>query len=187
VVVDEAYREYREETDFSRPPEKNQGGQRYPDCVSWVSRYPNLVVTRTFSKAYGLAGLRIGYAVSHPEVADLMNRIRQPFNANAMALAAATAALGDTDYLRETRRLNDSGREQLTLAFRRMGLDFIPSAGNFIAVDVGRSGEAVYQSLLRKGVIVRPVGNYGLPNHLRVSIGLERENAGFLRALEQVL
>nr|VFJ48309.1 MAG: histidinol-phosphate aminotransferase [Candidatus Kentron sp. DK] len=187
VVVDEAYREYREETDPARSPEKTQDGQRYPDCVPWLSRYPNLVVTRTFSKAYGLAGLRIGYALSYPDVADLMNRIRQPFNANAMALAAASAALADTDHVRETRRLNDSGREQLTRAFRRMGLDYIPSAGNFIAVDVGRPGEAVYQSLLRKGVIVRPVGNYGLPNHLRVSIGLEGENAGFLRALEQVL
>ncbi|MBT8420897.1 MAG: histidinol-phosphate transaminase [Gammaproteobacteria bacterium] len=174
VVVDEAYREYIEATD-------------YPDCAQRLSEHPNLIVTRTFSKAYGLAGLRIGYAVSHPDIADLLNRVRQPFNANSMALAAATAALTDTAHVRETKRLNDAGRQQLTDAFHGLGLDYIPSAGNFIAVDVGGSGEAVYDALLHKGVIVRPVGNYGLPNHLRVSIGFEQENARFIRALQESL
>ena len=175
VVVDEAYREYLEE----------EGG--YPDCLTRLSRYPNLVVTRTFSKAHGLAGLRIGYAVSHPELADLLNRVRQPFNANAAALAAATAALGDMEHVARTKQLNDAGRGQLTDAFHRLGLAYIPSAGNFVTVDVGGPGEALYDLLLHKGVIVRPVGNYGLPNHLRISIGLEQENERFIRALEDCL
>nr|VFJ93069.1 MAG: histidinol-phosphate aminotransferase [Candidatus Kentron sp. H] len=174
VVVDEAYREYVEESD-------------YPDCVQWLSRYPNLIVTRTFSKAHGLAGLRIGYSISHPDIADLLNRVRQPFNANSVALAAAVAALADTAHVERTKRINDTGREQMTVAFHRLGLEYIPSAGNFITVDVEGPGQAIYDRLLHKGVIVRPVGDYGLPNHLRISIGLEQENARFIQALEDSL
>nr|VFK78626.1 MAG: histidinol-phosphate aminotransferase [Candidatus Kentron sp. SD] len=171
VVVDEAYREYMDHPD-------------YPDCVAWLSRYPNLIVTRTFSKAHGLAALRVGYAVSHPDIADLLNRVRQPFNVNSMALAAAAAALEDSDHLRRTKHLNDAGYRQLTAAFDELGLEHIPSAGNFIAVDVGQEGEEMYHRLLKQGVIARPVGNYALPNHLRVSIGLEEENERFILALK---
>nr|VFK38260.1 MAG: histidinol-phosphate aminotransferase [Candidatus Kentron sp. TC]VFK38656.1 MAG: histidinol-phosphate aminotransferase [Candidatus Kentron sp. TC] len=174
VVVDEAYSEY------VHHPE-------YPDCAAWLSRRPNLIVTRTFSKIHGLAGLRVGYALSHPDIADLLNRVRQPFNVNSMALAAAEAALDDAEHPRRSRRLNDAGYEQLTSAFDGLGLPYIPSVGNFIAVDVGQSGEEVYNRLLKQGVIARPVANYGLPNHLRVTIGLDQENQRFIQALEHSL
>ncbi|NIR28808.1 MAG: histidinol-phosphate transaminase [Gammaproteobacteria bacterium] len=174
VVVDEAYCDYVEAPD-------------YPDCVSWLERYPNLVVTRTFSKAYGLAGLRVGYAVSHPQVADLMNRVRQPFNVNSVALAAAAGALEDDEHLSRSVAVNKSGMAQLTEAFDAMGLDYIPSAGNFVSVNVGRRGSQVFEALLKRGVIVRPVDNYGMPEHLRVTVGLEQENVRFLEALAKVL
>ena len=172
VVIDEAYVEYGDET---------------VDTISWLADYPNLIITRTFSKAYGLAGLRVGYALSHPEVADLLNRIRQPFNVNNLALAAATVALNDDVYIEQTKRLNNVGMAQLIAGFDVLGLSYIPSKGNFITVDVKRNGDEVFNTLLRQGVIVRPVSNYGLPHHLRVSIGLEAENKRFLDALSVVL
>ncbi len=150
VVVDEAYFEYVEEAD-------------YPDTSTWLARFPNLIVTRTFSKAYGLAGLRIGYALSHPDVADLLNRVRQPFNVNSVAQAAALAALDDDDHLQQCIRRNREGMEQLVSGFEALGLACIDSAGNFMCVDTGSSGADVYASLLHEGVIVRPVANYGLP------------------------
>ncbi|BCX89184.1 histidinol-phosphate aminotransferase [Methylomarinovum tepidoasis] len=174
AVVDEAYSEYVERDD-------------YPDALAWLDRFPNLIVTRTFSKAYGLAGLRVGYAVSHPQVAELLNRVRQPFNVNHLALAAAEAALDDEAHLRKTCRTNREGLMQLEAAFQRLGLDYIPSIGNFITVDVGREAVPVFDALLRQGVIVRPVANYGLPNHLRVSVGTAAENDAFITALERVL
>lgn len=174
VVVDEAYCDYVDAPD-------------YPDCVSWLERHSNLIVTRTFSKAYGLAGLRVGYAVAHPQVADLMNRVRQPFNVNSVALAAAAAALEDDEHLLRSVAVNRSGMMQLTRAFDAMGLDYIPSAGNFVSVDVGRPGGEVFDALLRRGVIVRPVDNYGMPHHLRVTVGLEQENTRFIEALKKVL
>jgi histidinol-phosphate aminotransferase len=174
VVVDEAYFEYVELDD-------------YPDTSAWLGRFPNLIVTRTFSKAYGLAGLRMGYALSHPDVAGLLNRVRQPFNVNSVAQAAAVAALDDDEYLQQSIRRNREGMAQLVAGFEALGLPYIESAGNFVAVDCGRSGADVYESLLRQGVIVRPVANYGLPGHLRVTIGRADENARFLHALEQVL
>ena len=174
AVVDEAYFEYVERDD-------------YPDALVWLDRFPNLIVTRTFSKAYGLAGLRVGYAVSHPQVAELLNRVRQPFNVNHLALAAAAAALDDGAHLERTRRLNREGLRQLESAFQRLGLDYIPSIGNFVTVDVGREAGPVFDALLRQGVIVRPVANYGLPNHLRVSVGTKAENDAFIAALEGVL
>jgi len=174
VVLDEAYFEYVQEPD-------------YPDTTGWVSDYPNLVATRTFSKAYGLAGLRIGYGISHPAVADLFNRVRQPFNVNALAQAAAEAALSDTEHLRESVRINLEGMVQLTEAFERLGLAWIPSVANFVSVDVGRPAGGVYEALLREGVIVRPVAGYGLPNHLRATIGLPEENARLIAALERAL
>ncbi len=174
VVVDEAYIEYVAEKD-------------YPDASTWLQDFPNMIVTRTFSKAYGLASLRVGYGLSHPDIADLLNRVRQPFNVNSMALAAAKAALGDDDFIQRAVEVNSAGMLQLETGFKDMGLEFIPSVGNFITVDVGRSGPEVDQALLREGCIVRPVANYGLPNHLRVSIGLPEENARLLTAMKRVL
>jgi len=174
VVVDEAYFEY-----VSYPA--------YPDTTHWLERFPNLIVTRTFSKAYGLAGLRVGYALSHPVVANLLNRVRQPFNVNAPAQAAALAALDDHDHLDRSIRGNHEGMFQVCTGIRRLGLACIESAGNFLAIDTGCSGLEVYAALLQEGVIVRPVANYGMPNHLRVTIGSAAENERFLTALEKVL
>ena len=174
VVVDEAYCDYIRRND-------------YPDCVPWIEHHPNLVVTRTFSKAYGLAALRVGYAVSHPEVADLMNRVRQPFNVNSVALAAATAALADEQHLRMAREVNDEGLAYLETAFRQRSLGFIPSVANFITVHLPRPAGEVHDSLLRSGVIVRPVGGYGLPEHLRISVGTAAENERFVAALDDAL
>ncbi len=174
VVLDEAYAEYV----------TNPG---YPDGVRLTERYDNLMVTRTFSKVHGLASLRVGYGVSSPELADLLNRVRQPFNVNSLALAAAEAALADTEYIAESRRLNDEGMAQIEAGLSALGLGWIPSVGNFVTVDVGREAGGVYDALLRRGVIVRPVANYGLPNHLRVTVGLPDENRRFLEALAEVL
>lgn len=174
VVVDEAYCEYVEQAD-------------YPDCMPWVAELRNLVVTRTFSKAYGLAGLRIGYAVSDPAVADYLNRIRQPFNVNSIALSAASAALTDQEHLRRSREVNAAGLQQLQAGVERLGLRYTPSVGNFLLVDLGRDAAPIYQALLAQGVIVRPLANYALPQHLRVSIGLPVENECFLQRLAQVL
>ncbi|MDC9725270.1 MAG: histidinol-phosphate transaminase [Gammaproteobacteria bacterium] len=170
IVLDEAYVEY---------------GDQDTNSISLLAKYPNLIITRTFSKAYGLAGLRVGYALSDPKIADILNRIRQPFNVNSLALVAATVALSDDAYIEKTKHHNDAGMKQLTAGFDTLGLSTIPSKGNFITVDVKRSGEEVFADLLRLGVIVRPVSNYGLPKHIRVSIGLESENQRLLDALGQ--
>jgi histidinol-phosphate aminotransferase len=175
VVLDEAYNEYL------------APALRCPS-VGWLTQFPNLVVTRTFSKAYGLAGLRVGYAACHAEIAALLNRVRQPFNVNNLALDAAIAALADQDFVERSYALNLAGMKQLTEGFRRLGLGWIPSFANFVAVEIPRDGPepragAVYQKLLRRGVIVRPVSGYGMPDHLRVTIGLPEENERFLAAL----
>jgi histidinol-phosphate aminotransferase len=170
VVLDEAYNEYL-------PPDR-----RF-DSLKWLKRYPNLVVTRTFSKAYGLAGLRVGYALAHPSVADVMNRVRQPFNVNSIALAAATAALDDMEFVARSYAENLQGLAQLQDGARALGLDYIPSFANFLTIRVGKAAE-IYKRLLRRGVIVRPVGaGYGLPEHLRVTAGTAQENQKFLAAL----
>ena len=174
VVVDEAYFEYVEHAN-------------YPDTSLWLEQFPNLIVTRTFSKAYGLAGLRVGYALSRPEVAELLNRVRQPFNVNMVAQAAALAALDDVDHLQDCIRRNREGMLQLLAGFEKLGLAWIESAGNFVAVETGRAGTDVYEDLLQQGIIVRPVANYGMPNHLRITVGRADENARFLNSLEQVL
>jgi len=157
------------------------------NSIEWLKKFPNLIITRTFSKAYGLAALRIGYGLSSPEIADILNRVRQPFNNNSLALVAATAALGDAEHLQKTVDNNTLGMAQLTDGFKTLGLEWIPSAGNFVSVDLKQSGQALYDKLLRKGVIVRPVGVYEMPNHLRISIGTPAENAVFLQALSDVL
>jgi histidinol-phosphate aminotransferase len=174
VVLDEAYNEYL-------APELRG------DTVKLVKRHPNLVVTRTFSKAYGLAGLRVGYALAHASVADVMNRVRQPFNVNSVALAAAVAALDDMEFVARSYAENLQGMRQLEDGAKRLGLDYIPSYGNFITIRVGKAAE-IYKRLLRRGVIVRPVGGgYGLPEHLRVTIGTGQENERFLGALSASL
>lgn len=174
VVIDEAYFEYVEV-------------DGYPDATRWLDEFPNLVVTRTFSKIHGLAGLRIGYGISHETVADMLNRVRQPFNTSSLAQAAALAALDDADHVRESVRVNREGLGQLVAACEKRGLAFIPSVGNFLSIDVGRDAGPVYQSLLREGVIVRPIAGYGLPGHLRVTVGRAHENRRFLDALDKVL
>lgn len=174
VVMDEAYHEYVDAPD-------------YPDSIAMLSDYPNMLVTRTFSKIHGLAGLRIGYGVSRPEVAELLNRVRQPFNVNGIALAAAEAALKDVDHVFKSRSVNKAGLVHLADAFDHLGLPYIPSVGNFISVDVKRPAGLVYETLLKKGVITRPIANYGLPNHLRVTVGTEEENRRFIEVLAEVL
>ncbi|HKB59538.1 MAG TPA: histidinol-phosphate transaminase [Gallionellaceae bacterium] len=173
VVLDEAYNEYL--------PEEC----RY-DSVSWLAEFPNLIVSRTFSKAYGLAGLRVGYAFAHPQVADMMNRVRQPFNVNSVAQAAAVAALADEAFVRQTCEMNRRGMAQITAGLDRMGLEYIPSYGNFISFKVG-DGMRFYRRLLELAVIVRPVANYGMAEYLRVSIGTQAENEKFLAALQQAI
>ncbi len=173
VVLDEAYSEYL------------PGDVAY-DSVPWLAEYPNLIVTRTFSKAYGLAGLRVGYALASVPVADVMNRVRQPFNVSCVALAAAEAALADLDFVARSVAVNANGMKQVVAGLESLGLDYIPSCGNFVTFQVGDAAR-INASLLRQGVIVRPIAGYGMPNHLRVSIGLEQENQRFLDALERAL
>lgn len=173
VVIDEAYFEYVNE-------------DNYPNAMNWLGEYPNLIVSRTFSKAYGLAGLRVGYTVSSPDIADILNRVRQPFNVNIPALEGARAALLDDAHLKRTIDLNDRGLRYLRQALEARGYEVIPSVGNFLTFDLGCAAAPIYEALLRKGVIVRPIANYGMPQHLRVTIGTETENQAFLTALDQV-
>ena len=174
VVLDEAYCEYVSE------PE-------YPNGLAWLDRFPNLLVSRTFSKIYGLAGLRLGYGVASVEMADLLNRLREPFTVNNLALAAGEAALADHEHVRRARDCNAQGLLELAAACQRLGLAYIPSVGNFIAVDVGRPAGPVYEALLRQGVIVRPLAPYGMPNHLRITIGTPVQMDRLLSALPKAL
>lgn len=179
VVVDEAYFEYAHD-----PALQAEG---YPDASQWLSRYANLIVTRTFSKAYGLASLRIGYGLSNPDVCNLLNRVRQPFNVNSLALAAAEEALGDQGHVAAGVALNAAEMARVTRAVTEMGLGFIPSVGNFVCIEVGADAAGVYDALLHEGVIVRPVANYGMAEHLRLTIGLKTENDRFLAALAKAI
>jgi len=174
VLVDEAYGEYVTRDD-------------YPDTIPWLDEFPNLVVLRTFSKIYGLAGLRVGYSLSDPGVAELLNRVRPPFNVNSLALAAGRAALDDDAFVTEARRMNRQEMVLLTAQLERLGLDVTPSIGNFVLVDLGRPSGSIYEALLRAGIIVRPVGNYGLPNHLRITVGLPEENRQLIEVLNRIV
>jgi len=174
VLVDEAYVDYVEEDE-------------YPDCSLWLDKYPNLIVTRTFSKAYGLAGLRVGYALANPEITDLLNRVRLAFNPNLLAQSAAAAALSDRDHIRKSVEMNNEGLQQMRDAYVDLDLGFIPSVCNFYTVDVDVAAKPVFEALLKEGVIVRPVGNYGMPNHLRISIGTTKQNVRLISALRKVL
>ena len=173
VVLDEAYNEYI-------PPAERV------DTAAWLADFPNLVLTRTFSKIYGLAGLRIGYALASADIADLMNRVRQPFNCNNLALAAAVAALDDHAFVAQSYALNRAGMEQIVATLKRFGLSHIPSHGNFVTFKAGDAA-TVNRKLLEQGVIVRPIGGYGMPEWLRVTIGREGENTRFAEALERAL
>jgi len=174
IVLDLAYIEYMD-------------AALQPDIKCWLEMYPNLVVTRTFSKIHALAGLRIGYALSNPEIADLLNRVRQPFNTNALAQAAALASLDDEAHIKKSIALNNSGKKYLQQALSSMQLKYLPTMGNFIAIDFGREAMPVYDSLLKRGVIVRPVANYDMPNFLRVTIGTMQQNERFITTLSEVL
>jgi histidinol-phosphate aminotransferase len=175
TVIDEAYYEYA-----AAAPE-------YPSGLDWVRAGRNVVVLRTFSKAYGLAGLRLGYGVMRPETAHWLERTREPFNVNQMAQAAGKAALTDVDFVAHTVAVNAQGKRDLYAAFVELGLSYTPTYGNFVWVDVGKPGRAAYEALLRRGVIVRYNDAFGGPTHLRVSIGTREENARFLNALREVL
>jgi histidinol-phosphate aminotransferase len=170
VVFDEAYFEY------VRDP-------RFPDTIAYVRDGRNAVVLRTFSKIYGLAGLRIGYGITTPEIAGILNRIRPPFNANSLAQRAAAAALGDEEHVARSRSVNAEGMAQVSQGLEALGLTPIPSQTNFLYFDVGRDGRQVFEALLREGIIVRHIEG----TMLRVTIGLADENAAFLQALKRVL
>jgi histidinol-phosphate aminotransferase len=173
VILDEAYDEYL-------------SAEYKSEAIGWLKEFENLVISRTFSKAYGLAGLRIGFGLCHAQVADMMNRVRQPFNVNSVAQAAAVASLADDDFVARSYALNQAGMAQLKHGFDQLGLTYIPSFANFISVKVGDAA-GINQKLLQQGVIVRPVANYEMPEYLRVSIGLFSENAKFLEVLAGII
>jgi len=177
VVLDEAYFEYAIHSDMEI--------RNYPDGLRWLSKYSNLIITRTFSKAYALAGLRVGYSISHVDLANILNRIRQPFNVNSMALLAAEIALSDKEHLEKTIKLNVSGMSAIKSDLNKIGIDYIPSAGNFISVSLGQKANQIYDQLLHEGVIVRPIDNYGMSGYLRFSIGNSNENKRAMLALEK--
>jgi histidinol-phosphate aminotransferase len=173
VVADEAYFE------FVRDPE-------YPDSLTDHDGKRLLVTLRTFSKIFGLAGLRVGYAVARPDIIRLLNNVRQPFNVTSLGQVAVLAAMDDTAHVRRTLEVNATGMDYLEREFRRLMLDFVPSQANFILTDVG-DARGVYERLLRLGVIVRPMNGYGLPRHVRISVGLPEENRRLIAALGEVL
>ena len=173
VVLDEAYLEYSPE-------------QERVDGTQWLNEFDNLVITRTFSKAYGLAGFRVGYCLSNPDIANVLNRIRQPFNVNSLALAAATAALDDEAFLNQSMQVNAIGMEMLEKTCQKLGLRYVPSRGNFLLVDFGTDAMPIYQQMLELGVITRPVANYGLTDCLRITIGTEQEMQRMTAVMEQV-
>lgn len=174
VALDEAYFDYQDLALRS-------------NARVWLDRYPNLLVCRTFSKIYGIAGLRAGYALSHPAVADLLNRVRQPFNNNTLALLAAELALADQDHVQRSIELNALERLRLPPLLAALGLRVLPSQANFLCIDFGRDAAPIHQGLLERGIIVRPMGSYGMPNFLRVTLGLEVQDDRFLAALREVL
>lgn len=173
VVLDEAYSEYITADD-------------YPDALSFLAHHHNLIISRTFSKAYGLAGMRVGYAISSPEIADILNRARLPFNVNVLAATAARAAILDQDHMRKTVALNEAGKKQVEAGLRKLNLEFIPSLANFVTIDV-QDGQDIYQKLLHEGVIVRPLKAYGMPRHIRVTIDTAENNQRFLTSIQKVM
>ena len=174
IVLDLAYTEYMNEN--IKPPVKK-----------WLQQFPNLVITQTFSKVYALAGLRIGYSMSNPEIADVLNRVRQPFNTNMLAQTAAIASLDDVEHVTKSVLMNKTGKSFLQDVFDEMQLNYLPTMGNFIALNVKQDGLSLYQKLLQQGVIVRPVANYAMPQYLRITIGTQQQNQRFVEALKQCI
>ncbi len=174
VISDEAYDEYVESGEF-------------PDSLHYLREGRRIGIFKTFSKIYGLAGLRVGYGLMPEEIVDAENRIRPPFNVNAIAQAAALAALSDTEHVQKSREMNSQGKAYLYKAFEELGVSYIPTQGNFVTIDVKRDAAPIYQALLEQGVIVRPVKGYGLPNHLRITIGTDAQNARLIEALHKTL
>ena len=170
LVIDEAYVDFARRSDF-------------PDALAWVRRRPGTLVVRTFSKSVGLAGLRVGYGVADPELAGFLERARHPFNVNLLAEVAAVAALDDHDHLERTRRLNAEGIDLLTRELGALGIEVWPSEANFV---LARPGPGAYERLLREGVIVRPLGGFGMPEHVRITIGLPEENERLVKALRRI-
>lgn len=175
IVMDEAYHEYAEVF----------GG--YRESSGYLADRKNLIILRTFSKAYGLAGLRVGYGMASKEVISILERVRQPFNVNSLALKGAEAALEDKGHIEEAVKINREGMARLGAELDKLGLDRVESFANFILFDTGRDGSSVYGSLLKRGVIVRPMEGYGLPGHIRVTVGLPEENERFIEALKECL
>ncbi|MEM1243266.1 MAG: histidinol-phosphate transaminase [Pseudomonadota bacterium] len=174
VVLDEAYYEYVTEKD-------------YPDSLKLLSSYPNLIISRTFSKIYGLAGLRVAYCIAQAELTDCLNRARLPFNVNSLAQHAATAALTDDAHRKHSLQHNLQQKDYFITQLNQLNLEFIPSIGNFITIKLGENANKFYQQLLEKGIIVRPLTNYSMPEHLRVSFGKADENQQFFKVLKQLL
>ena len=174
VVLDEAYYEFA------------SARKDYPESLKLLKSYPNLLVTRTFSKAYGLSGLRVGYGIAAAEVTAALNKVREPFNVNLLAQVAACAALGDGAHLRKTQKLVDEGRRYLEGEFGKLKLRTVKTATNFVLADLGSDAKTVYEKLLRRGVIVRPMGVWGLPSFIRVTIGKPEENRRFVKALKEL-
>jgi histidinol-phosphate aminotransferase len=174
VIVDEAYYEYVQRADF-------------PDTIGYMHQGRNIITLRTFSKIYGLAALRIGYGIAKAELIGYMNRVRQPFNVNALAQVAALGALSDTEHLTHSQEVIRQGRQYLYSQFDELDIDYIPSVANFILLDTKLNGRQVYQAMLKEGVIVRAMDVYGLPSYIRVTIGTEGENRCLLKALKQAL
>jgi histidinol-phosphate aminotransferase len=171
VVLDEAYFEY-------------SGGLDLQDGIPWLKEFPNLVVLRTFSKAYGLAGVRVGYAISHASVAGMLNRVRQAFNVSVVGLAGAAAALDDSAHVAAAVQTAISERSRVATALENAGTQVLPSACNFLLIHAGADAARKFDALLRRGIIVRPVGNYGLPEYLRVTLGTPQQNDRFLKSWE---
>lgn len=176
IVLDEAYDEYLDEEDKS-------------EALKWVKDFNNLLVSRSFSKAYGLASLRIGYGISSKAVIEMINRVRQPFNANSIAQVAANAAIKDSPFVEMSYEKNKEQKLFMENAFKSLNIDFIKSYGNFISFQLGSADDAVecYEYLLKKGIILRPISNYGMPKFLRVSIGTPKENKTFIEVLSEFL
>jgi histidinol-phosphate aminotransferase len=173
IILDEAYDEYL-------------SAESKSEAIGWLAEFDNLIISRSFSKAYGLAGLRIGFGLMHADVADMLNRVRQPFNVNSIAQAAAIASLQDDDFVARSYAANQAGMTQITQGLQKLGLEYIPSYANFVSFKVANAAQ-VNQQLLQNGVIVRPIANYEMPDYLRVSIGLFSENVRFLTVLEEIL
>lgn len=174
VVIDEAYAEYVETDD-------------YPNSIQLLTQYPNLIILRTFSKLYGLAGLRVGYAISRLKIAASLNLSSLPFRVNAVALAAAEASLKDQEHINSARMLNRQGHSQLSKGLQNLGLKVLPSYTNFLCIDLKLPSWPIYQQLLLYGISVRPLDDYGLSSFLRVSIGTNKQNQSFLNILEKIL